>query len=98
MTNREFLHATPKQKTVMIMDGMEYIAWKLEKLTAEMKVLNQWINQVPDLCTRGEMTIDMAVMYSHVQLLDSRDKITEQIVRYSQETKKLETFLNNQLV
>lgn len=99
MNSRQFTVATPKQKAVMITDGVEYMAWRMHKLAAELKALNQWINQVPDLKKRGEaIPLGEEFQFARDQYLDARDKFLDRVLQHDEEIKKLEHYLFKQTI
>lgn len=90
MTHKEFINATPKQKAIMITDGIEYLAWRMEKMATEMKVLNSWISSMPDFCKEyEEILFDESFKNAEEQFAYSRDNLTSQIILHSQVVTKL---------
>lgn len=82
----EFLHASPRMKPEMVIEGIQSASIAIAKLASEMKVLNGWLAVLPAYIACGKSQMPDAEKLDSVlnQYGANTDDLTEQVTIHAQ--------------
>lgn len=90
-----FAKASPYMKPVMVLDGISHLAEQYNRIAAELKVLNNWVEDLPAYIEKGSCNgIDQEKLLPLLkQLADNADSLTEQMIINAQRSSTLKKFV-----
>jgi hypothetical protein len=77
-----FVHADPNVRTDMIIQGFAHLSAKFRLLSVEMKILNDWLKEMPGLLANDGATLpdDSQFLNTIDEFVNAGDSLTDAMV------------------